>query len=105
MLVSYNVLIHNTMFLHRILYFTDWHYHKLYKVTYRPTSFNGPAVVILAGDGHGQVGEWPAGLIVEGECTTMCCMYLYMYIKNRQTDLYMYIKNRQIDRSIYAYKE
>ena len=94
MLVSYNVLIHNTMFLHRILYFTDRSNDKLYKVTYRPTSFNGPAVVILAGDGHGQVGDRPAGLIVEGECTTMCCMYLYMYIKNRQ-----------IDRSIYVYKE
>ena len=94
MLVSYNVLIHNTMFLHRILYFTDYWNAKMYKVTYRPTSFNGPAVVILAGGGHGQVGSLPTGLIVEGECTTMCCMYLYMYIKNRQ-----------IDRSIYVYKE
>jgi hypothetical protein len=52
--------------LNRILYFTDGSNDKLYKVTYRPTSFNGPAVVILAGDGHGQVGDGPTGLIVEG---------------------------------------
>ena len=72
MLVSYNVLIHNTMFQDRILYFTDWSYDKMHKVRFTSTSFSGSVDLVLAGSGPEEVGDGPGGLILEGQSVQQC---------------------------------